>query len=273
MKKFYSFLGVLTLSGVIFFSSCSKLEETQPSDIQQKNETITPSNLRLKCQTIGSVDFDSAKAYLDFIQLKEVNTGNLVTIWNTGEWFDLLHMETGILGDIAFLQIPAGEYFLAICHVTHGYAYKNGVQTYIKFPAQKMVMNFSPAVPVGEHLSAEFSIIIDISNSFVLANNQYIFQPVVQVVNTTTDGRFVGVVYSSLGVPIIGANISLTNASNSFQTVSFPPDVAFDNLMFQITDIPAGTYTATASATGYQTATATVNILEGNYNSQVFILQ
>lgn len=273
MKKFYLLLSAIALSGAFFLGSCSKLTDDQLIDNQQAvTKTLAPT-ANLKCKPNSSVDFDSAKAYLDFIQLKEANNGNLVTIWNTGEWFDLLHMETGILGDIAFLQIPSGVYNRALCHVTHGYAYKNGVETYIKFPGEKMDMRFSPAVPVGEHLSAEFSISIDISNSFTYAANKYIFKPIVQVANNTTDGRFVGVVYNIYGIPVVGASITLTNTSNSFQTYSVAPIANYDNLMFEITDVPAGTYTATVSAAGYQSASVSVTILEGNYNSQIFIIQ
>lgn len=267
MKKTFKNLTLIAFLGAMIFSGCSK-NELEPQSTQEVN---TP-NMTMRCHSSGTVQLDSAVGYLDFIQLREVGTGNLVTIWNTGEWFDLLHMETGIMGDIGFLQIPAGLYDRAICHVTHGWAYENGVKTYVKFPGNKMVMKFMPPAIVGEHLSEEFDIEVNIDNSFKKAGNKYIFSPLVKVTNNTTDGRFVGGVIDALGTPLIGATITLSNGTDTYQTTSFAPIPELGDLMFQITDVPAGSYSASASYSGSTSGTANITIVEGNYNSHLFVI-
>ena len=298
--KFKSAIVIVSLAIGLF--SCSRntgdLENLQPA--QNMNQSVQNSGLKsstlsgygkLKMQMKGvnNSEFESAGGKLTSIVL--VQKGNnksgikekRVTVWNTVEYFDdLLNMETGIMGDLALLKIPAGVYNYAIVQVTDGWVLKkDGTRYTVKFPGDKMSLYFRPFVKIEEGLSPDALFIIDVSRSFVSVKHgtSYIFKPVVQAENLSYAGSLVGgVVDGTTGSPIGSAHIYMDVNGERYETYSlgqyFVDNYGIEHFPgeYWVPGIPAGTHTAYAEKEGYQTASAEVSILEGNFNSHNFIL-
>lgn len=209
---------------------------------------------------------------------------NHILIWDSVEQFDdLLDMSKGIMGDLSFLPIPPGTYGYAIASVSHGWAYKNGKEYPVIFPHGQMILAFQPPVQVGEHLSPDLIINIDVSKSFVPIRHgtAFIFKPFVRVVNATTAGSLIGgvVSYPSFD-PVGGAEVSVDVNGQAYSgytlTESYTDPTTGMTLLpgeYWIPGIPGGTYPVSASKTGYVTADSTnVSILKGNFNTQNFVL-
>lgn len=291
MKKL-SFLPIILLTfGFLFFSSCSEKSEIQP-----KSTTINPSSkkvasttsngkIRLKIKGTSTSQFYAAGAYLDLVELKTVGkpgqAGKFITIWDIEETFNLLNMSGGIMVDIGFLPIPSGTYSEARCHVYGGWVQKvqNGPIFYCNFPGEKMTLHFNPAVIVGEHLSADLELTIDVGNSFKPQGNPnnptgYTFKPIVNVANTTSNGTLAVAVINDSYAPVNDATVTL-----NVNGINLPVTYAYDGLIpdgqggslsasfYFLPGIPAGNYSGQVIKTGYSPHPYSVTILKGNYNS------
>ncbi|MBN2614454.1 MAG: hypothetical protein JXR71_02060 [Bacteroidales bacterium] len=233
-------------------------------------------------------NFDSAGGRLTTITLvRDGNPrlgigGKSVVVWNQVEYFnDLLYMGTGMMGDLAIIDIPSGIYNKAIVAVTDGWVAKDGKVYPLKFPSNRMVLDFDPAVIVGMHVSPDIIFNIDVSRSFIpiKGGTSYVFKPIVKVVNATTAGSLIGFVADpTTGQPVGGAYVSVNANGQTYDTYSANQIIinGTDTLypgQYYIPGIPAGgPYTATAAASGYSTASAQVSILKGNFNWQEFYL-
>jgi len=271
--------------------SCSRntgvLENLQPvQNTQLKSSLLSgQGKLSLQIRFVNNSEFDSAGGKLSSIIM--VRKGNVklgikekrVIVWNQVEYFnDLLHMNIGIMGDLGILSIPPGEYDFAEVLVSEGWVAKDGKIYPVKFPGNKMTLAFKPVATVGEGLSPDIVLDIDVDRSFVAikGGGSYIFKPIVKVANLTTAGSLVGMVFDASGNPIGGAHVYVNVNGETYDTYSL--DQSFTDVYGQlhyvgeywIPGIPAGTYTANAEKDGYVTDSADVSILAGNFNTQNF---
>ncbi len=289
---------LLVLGLVLGLFACSRnsgvLQNAKP-DTSAQSAALKSSvesgkgKIRLHFRSVNSYasQFDSAGGKLTAIIL--VRKGNdrlgvearLDTVWTQVEYFDdLLHMQTGIMGDLGLLSIPAGAYDYAIVPVSEGWAAKNGKIYPVIFPEHRMVLAFNPPVIVGEGLSPDLTLDIDVSRSFIPVRHgrAFIFKPIVRVVNATTTGSLVGMVFDASNNPLPDAHVSVTVDGTTYDTYTLT-QYFVDSLgqphypgEYWIPGIPAGPSTATASKTGYISSSAPVSILQGNFNFQNFSL-
>jgi hypothetical protein len=290
---------LIILGLVLGLFACSRnsgvLENAKPDQSLQNTALKScvesgKGKLRLHFRSINSYasQFDSAGGKLTAIILVRKGNERLGiqtkrdTVWTQVEYFDdLLHMQTGIMGDLGLLTIPAGAYDYAVVPVSEGWAAKDGKIYPVIFPRNKMILAFNPPVIVGEGLSPDLILNIDVSRSFVPIRHghAFIFKPIVKVVNATTTGSLVGMVYdASSNTPIPDAHVYVTVDGNTYDTYTLN-QYYVDSLgqphypgEYWIPGIPAGPSTAYAAKAGYVTATAPVSILEGNFNFQNFTL-
>lgn len=242
-------------------------------------------------------EFASAGGTLTKVEL--VAQGNLargkegkrITIWNSVEYIDdLLDMNRGIMGDLFFLPIPTGVYTKAVVTITDGWVLKkDGIKYPLKFPGNKFTLYFKPFVKVGEHLSPDVILYIDVSRSLVAVHHgtSYIFKPVVLAQNLSYAGSLAGaVVDGTTGTPVANASVYVNINGEKYSTLSLdhyyvdtiPLDATTDTTIehfpgeYWLPGIPAGTYTAYAEKEGYQKDSVEVYILEGNFTFHNFVL-
>ena len=242
-------------------------------------------------------EFESAGGTLSKVEI--VAQGNLargkggkrITIWNSVEYIDdLLDMNRGIMGDLFFLPIPSGVYTKAIVTITDGWVLKkDGTKYPLLFPGNKFTLYFKPFVKVGEHLSPDLTLLIDVSRSLIPIRHgtSYIFKPMVLAQNLSYTGSLAGVVVDgTTGTPVANAAVYVNINGEKYSTLSLdhyyvdtiPLDATTDTTIehipgeYWLPGIPAGTYTAYAEKEGYQKDSVEVNILEGNFTFHNFVL-
>ena len=217
--------------------------------------------------------------------------GKRITIWNSVEYIDdLLDMNRGIMGDLFFLPIPSGVYTKAIVTITDGWVLKkDGTKYPLLFPGNKFTLYFRPFVKVGEHLSPDLTLLIDVSRSLIPIRHgtSYIFKPMVLAQNLSYTGSLAGVVVDgTTGNPVANASVYVNINGEKYSTLSLdhyyvdtiPLDATTDTTIehipgeYWLPGIPAGTYTAYAEKEGYQKDSVEVNILEGNFTFHNFVL-
>ncbi|RCV64105.1 PKD repeat-containing protein [Methanophagales archaeon] len=87
----------------------------------------------------------------------------------------------------------------------------------------------------------------------------------IEVLGEVSTGTISGVVTTITGSPIEGAAVTVEGAGKSDETDS--------SGVYEITDVPVGTYTVTASASGYEdTATQSVKVIKGEITTLNFLL-
>jgi hypothetical protein len=223
--------------------------------------------------------------------LRKGKMGKRITIWNSVEYIDdLLDMNRGIMGDLFFLPIPTGVYTRAIVTITDGWVLKkDGTKYPLIFPGNKFILTFRPFVKVGEHLSPDVILSIDVSRSLVPVHHGtfYIFRPLVRAQNLSYTGSLAGgVVDGTTGAPIGNATVYIKINGEKYSTLSLdhyyvdtiPLDATTDTTVehfpgeYWLPGIPAGSYTAYAEKEGYQKDSVEVNILEGNFTFHNFAL-
>jgi hypothetical protein len=293
MSKKITLFFLLTAAGLMFLSSCSTKTDVKPNPTPQTSPSkdlkdfcnTGSGTLHLSVRGNHSEYFDSAGASLDLIELKTVGKPGVdskyVTIWNGFENFDdLLNMSVGIMGDLGLLQIPAGTYNQARCHVFNGWACKNKVKYPVIFPGDRMDLDFQPPITVGWHVSPDLVLVIDVTNQFVPIGNPknptgYIFRPQVTAINNTTTGSIVGTIFDgSTGLPILGATVWVMVGTQLVKTTTLtaPNDYGFQPGDFILPDLPGGTYTVYASQSGYVSNSTSVYCLIANYNPTTITL-
>ncbi len=291
---------ILIIGLTLGLLSCSRnsgvlenVKSVQKNVFKSSAVSDSTQGIHMLTRGVNSAKFDSAGGTLTTIVLVRhgnVNlgpgtNGNTITeakhdtIWNQTEQFDdLLNMATGMMGDLVFLDIPPGVYDKAIVTVTNGWAAKDGVVYPVKFPGDHMTLAFKPGVTVSSHVSLDLVFNIDVNASFVKTGNSFIFKPIVKVVNATSTGSLTGWVKDSSGNPIPGAFVyvivnGLPYGVSTFDQIYVDPvGKVYYPGQYWLPFIPGGTYTAYATANGYNTVPAQVSILNGNYNPQNFTL-
>jgi len=278
-------LGLLSCS-----RNAAEIGNLQPEpSIHLKTSPVSDhAKSRLQIRFVNNSEFDSAGGKLTAIILVRKGNAKLgikskrITVWNQVEYFnDLLHMNTGIMGDLGLLSIPPGDYNFAEVPVSEGWVAKDGKIFPVKFPGNKMTLAFKPAFTVGEGLSPDVVMDIDVDRSFVAikGGSAYIFKPIVKVANLTTTGSLVGIVVDgATGSPLGNAHVYVNVNGENYDTYSLnysftDPYGQFHSVgEYWIPGIPAGTAMAYAEKEGYRVASTEVSILEGNFNTQYFVL-
>lgn len=301
---------LIALSLVLGLMSCSYnsgvLKEAQPATPQNatlKATGATPSGttptIHLFMRGVDNTQFIAGGGILTHVDL--VRKGNVksgikekrVTIFDGAtnpkgpEHFnDLLSMNSGIMLDLSDGQVnpPAGNYDYAVATVQPGSGWieaKDGKKYTVKFPGNKFMLAFKPAIQIKTVISTDVVLDIDVSRSFVKTGKSYIFKPVVKVQNNTTTGSAIGVVIDGNGNVVPNANVYVDYGNGATygleQVNAYDPTInsqgSLDYLSsafgypvsYWIPGIYPGTFTIYAAKDGYNTASEQVTIYVGNF--------
>lgn len=176
---------------------------------------------------------------------------------------DLIDLRNGITLELANIEVPNGDYDLVRLYVDEAslkikdqpdpYRLKvpSGSQTGIK-------LFVNPVIHVEGGLTAELLLDFDLSKSFVMRGNMshsagvngFIFKPSIRAANISTAGRIVGLVQDNSSVPIPDAKVSIEQGD--FTATAYTDETGH----YTLVAIPAGTYSVTASQTGFESVTA-----------------
>ena len=129
----------------------------------------------------------------------------------------------------------------------------------------------SPAIDVTGGLTSDLILDFDVEKSFIAQGhgekvNGFLFKPVIRATNTSVAGRLAGGVTDTSAAAIANARIWAEQDSviaNSYSDASGN---------YVIMGLSEGTYTANATATGYDTVSVSVDITAGSQTSADFEL-
>lgn len=198
-----------------------------------------------------------------------------ITLSEGERTFNLLDLRNGVIASLASIEVPSGSYDLLRIYISAGSVVLKDSTTFnltVPSGAQTGLKLFiSPAIDVTDGTISNLILDFDVEKSFVVqgsgnAINGFLFKPVIRVANVSTVGSLAGSATNSAAAAIEGAHIWVaqdTVVSNTYSN-------ADGN--FAILGLPAGSYTASASATGYDTVSASIDISAGSQTTVSFEL-
>lgn len=225
---------------------------------------------------------ESATVTITRVEIKKtgdgISDGNpFVTLSDDTITIDLIDLRNGVTETLLDLDIPAGEYDMIRLYVDEaGLKLKDNDDPYsVKVPSGSQTgikIHIYPYLEVSEGLTAELLLDIDLSRSFVMRgnmqhNNGFIFKPVIRAANMTTAGRIAGMVKDTSDVKVNEATVWLEQ--DTVVATAFADTLGY----YAIIGIPAGTYSISATKTGYDTVRFDdVKIIAGNKTVRNFEL-
>ena len=227
--------------------------------IEEASVTITRVEIRSKNDTMGYP---------------------FLTVFEGNREFNLLELRNGITGELANVEIPAGEYDLVRLYVDHASITVKEQDTYsVKVPSGQetgIKIFIEPGLTVMGGLTSEVLLDFNLEKSFVLQGNMntpagikgFIFKPVIRAVNTTRAGVVQGVVMDADSAML--ENVSVWIETDTVVSSAFTDAEGY----YAMPGIPAGTYSMSAVKEGFDTVTVPeVMIVAGNLTNQDFILE
>ncbi len=210
-----------------------------------------------------------ANVTIDSLDIREKNTedstGAYTTLSREQGTYNLMDLRNGVTETLANLEVAEGIYNQVRLYVSEAEVIlKDGSEYPLQVPSgvrTGLKIFISPDIVVNENITAELLLDVDVSKSFVVQGNPYgpgdiefLFQPVVRAVNQSTAGRLTGTVTdtSAIADPIGDAQVWVSQ--DSIISHTFTDTLAGT---YQLIGLTAGSYTACATAAGYDTVTVT----------------
>jgi len=217
---------------------------------------------------------------IQLLKSNENDTVPFVTLTEKPDTFNLVNLRNGLTDEMVKLEIPKGSYSRirlytgdASVLLTDGRKFNlkipSGPQTGIKISIDSPLL-------IESGLTAELLLDFDLEKSFNVQGNPdtpagikgFHFQPVLRAVNNTIAGRLAGMVKNDSAKVMENAKVWLkkdTVLSSAFTKADGS---------YVLIGIPAGTYSAFATKTGYDTVTVSnVKIITGNLTTLNFTLK
>ncbi len=198
-----------------------------------------------------------------------------LTLTEEAQTHNLLDLRNGVTASLAELDVPAGSYDLFRIYVTEGEVVMKDGNTFtliVPGGAQTGIKLFvSPAIEVIDGLTSDLLLDFDVEKSFVAKGQGdsitgFNFKPVIWASNKSTVGSLAGSVADTAAVAI--ANASVWVKQDTVVSASFTNEAG----AFAILGLAAGSYTASASAAGYDTVAVTAEIAAGSQTTATFEL-
>ncbi|MCH7574380.1 MAG: DUF4382 domain-containing protein [Candidatus Marinimicrobia bacterium] len=198
-----------------------------------------------------------------------------IILTETVQSYNLLDLRNGVTAALASLDVPVGSYDLLRIYISEGSVVMKAGPTYnltVPSGAQTGLKLFiSPAIDVTGGLTSDLILDLDVEQSFISQGQGdgitgFLFKPVIRVANASTVGSLAGSTTDTSAIAIADARIWVAQDSvvaNSYSDA---------NGNYAILGLPSGTYTASASATGYDTVVVSIDIGAGSQTTASFEL-
>ena len=198
-----------------------------------------------------------------------------LTLSETVQSFNLLDLRNGVTAALASLELPVGSYDLLRIYISEGNVVMKDGSTYnltVPSGAQTGLKLFiSPAIDVTGGVTTDLILDFDVEKSFISQGqgdtiNGFLFTPVIRVVNASTVGSLAGSIADTSAAAIADARIWVAQDSEVANSYS---DASGN---YAILGLPAGAYTASATASGYDTVAVSIEIGAGSQTTASFEL-
>jgi len=228
---------------------------------------------------------DSAAVTIDSLVIRSMDEEGgfpFITLSSEQVTYDLLDLRNGVMASLTELEVPAGQYDLLRLYVsqarlvlTDGRGFDvlvpSGEETGIK-------IFIDPAIEVAGGFSAELLLDLDVSKSFVLQGALdtpagvygFLFKPTLRAANLSTSGRINGTVTDGTN-PLGGAQVWVVS-QDTVVTSTFTEETGAAAGSYALLGIPAGAYSISATAAGYDTMSVDITVTAGNVETQDFTL-
>jgi hypothetical protein len=282
-RKIYTVVPLfLFLLSVMFFGCdvlnpvVSEQEEDGVSDLHNKNGLLI---IKLTDAPFPISLIKEANVAINKIEIRKENEG-FITISEKPDTFNLINLRNGITEEIAKLEIPVGTYdHVRVYSGDATIALKDGKTFNLKIPsgAQSGIkIFFDTPIVVEGGITAELLIDFDLEKSFVVQGNPdtpagikgFHFSPVLRAVNNSKAGRLTGIVKNDSLKVLADAKVWIKKDTIVSSTLTKVDGT------YALIGIPAGTYSAFATKTGYDTVSVSnVNITVANQTILNFTLK
>ncbi len=219
-----------------------------------------------------------AQANVTITKLEVRGSGNgnpFLTLSETTQEYNLLDLRNGVTANLAAVEVPAGSYDLLRLYVSAGQVVMNDGTVYdltVPSGAQTGIKIFvSPAIEVTGGVTSDLLLDFDVSKSFVAlgtANNisGFLFKPVLRAVNSSTVGSVAGGVSDTAAVALNNAEVWAEQDSIISSTFSSSDG------SYALLGLLPGSYTVSATLSGYDTVSTIVDVTAGSQTSANFEL-
>jgi uncharacterized repeat protein (TIGR02059 family) len=248
MKK--SFVGILTLILVIFFTGCNKNLDNGPGRLVIKitDDPLDISSVESATVTISKIEIRQAGAEEGdpFMELPM----SPVTV-------NIFELRNGITEELVNLEVPQGDYDLVRLYVDEANLKLKEIDDpfNLKVPSGEQTgikVFVDPVIHVAGGISSELLLDFDLSNSFVMrghnARNGFIFKPRIRASNISTAGRIEGVVKDDSEEGLALEGVTMTLLQDGVETATAQTDV---DGYYAFIGVTAGNYSVSAEKEGY----------------------
>lgn len=164
-----------------------------------------------------------AEAHVTIRRVELVGEAGIVVLSDEDQEFDLLELQNGLTTDLAFEEVPSGEYHQLRIIVAEEatLVFKDGSTTMLKIPsgAQTGIKINLPEFEIdGDADAAEILVDFDASKSFVKAgaSGKWIFKPVIHAERIAVNGEEL-----DDGIEVTGSLTALSDTSAAVEGIEF----------------------------------------------------
>lgn len=216
-----------------------------------------------------------ANITIDKIEIRtsgESDTSKFLVLSEAVESFNLLDLSNGVTASLVSVDIPVGNYDLIRLRVTKAdIKMTDGTVYDLKIPSGStsgLKVFINPDIEVAGGLTTELLLDFDVSKSFVAQGKitsmseikGFHFKPVLRVVNLSTSGRIMGIVYKADETSFPGVTVSAIAADTVLTS-----GLTDDQGKYTLLGIPAGSYNLKAEAPNLEPVTVTgIVVTAGN---------
>jgi hypothetical protein len=282
---------IYLIAGMFFFlsmvmSGCN--EPTLVGDQEDTPDVVTKSKNGSLVVKLTDAPFPislikEANVIITKIEIRKSSKNDSVpffTLTEKPDTFNLIKLRNGITDEIVRLNIPNGSYDqIRLYTEDASVLLTDGRQFNLKIPSGPQTgikMFIESPVVIESGLTSELLLDFNLEKSFNVQGNPdtpagikgFHFKPVIRAVNNSTAGRLAGNVKNDSLKVMANASVWLKKDTIMASTLSNADGT------YALIGIPAGTYTAFATKTGYDTVSVSnVKIIAANQTTLNFTLK
>lgn len=183
---------------------------------------------------------------------------NMILLSEDTAKYNLIDLRNGVVEELLNAEIESGSYDYFRLYVDEaGLTLIDGESYSVKVPSGStsgIKVKIDPPVTVGQGLTEELLLDIDLGESFVLNGNYltpagingFNFKPVIRAINVSDAGRIEGIIKDEESNLLNGVSVMVEYESNTYTT--FSDSAGF----YTIISLPTGIYKMTAEKEGFQ---------------------
>jgi len=276
---------IIILSGALL-NSCSETRIAGDSDEISGNKPMSKSGSIVVKITDSPFPIDLIKeanvviTKIEVFKTNEKDSVPVITLTEKPDTFNLVNLRNGITKEMVKTELPIGSYSRIRMYTGDAVVIlKDGRKFSLKIPSGPQTgikISIDSPVLVVSGLTTELLLDFDLEKSFIVQGNPdtpagikgFHFQPVVRAVNNSKAGTLAGTVKNDSLKALANAKVWLkkdTIVASAFANA---------NGTYALIGIPAGTYVAFATHTGYDTVSVNnVKIVSANQTTLNFTLK